>query len=83
MFLYIKFYINNKQNHNKFLFWSCVLDTICTKVDYDYLNRDNEYNLPDSKNLSIIQEFSKFSFDELDSDDSYKKRNPVFRKNPV
>lgn len=78
MYLYIDFYIYNKETDKKILFWSCALDTICTGVDYKYLNNGNKHSFPDFPNLSIIEEFKEFSIEDIGSNSFYQKRMPVF-----
>lgn len=68
MKILVKFYLsikekNDEKSPDEFLFWSCVLDTSIEEeiVDYDYLNKENEYKIKDFNSLLLKMEYLKYS----------------------
>lgn len=78
MDIYVKFYIEKENSHERFLFWACVLDTVCDddSVDYKYLK--TTYNLPKYEKFILVQEFEKYSPSEIQESGDYIKRAPIF-----
>lgn len=63
----------------KFLFWTCILDSEVETIDEDYLNQDNIYKLKDFSTYKLQMKVSSISTEELvDLKKYYKKRPPVF-----
>lgn len=65
MDILLQFYIEKKDN-NKFLFWSCVLNTYLDQVDFDYINRDSIIKIENFSNYTLNINYKKWdNFEDL------------------
>ena len=63
----------------KFLFWTCILDSDVESIDEHYLNNDNEYKLKEFSTYQLKMEIVSITEEELTNNTkSYKRRPPVF-----
>lgn len=65
--------------NDKFVFWTCILDSEVDSVDEDYLNHDNKFNIKEFSTYSLQMNISLITTEELkDYEKNYTKRPPVF-----
>jgi len=82
MKILLEFYLIKKNkieenNDDKFLFWSCVLDTSIEKVDFNHLNIENEHKIEDFKSIFLRMKYNEYS--EITINDIINK----YQKRPV
>lgn len=80
MEILIKFFLK-KNDSDKLLFWSCILDTDVnlSQEDIVHMNRDNEISLCNYTDIKIVTEYSIANIEQLPLEyKNYKKRPAVF-----
>lgn len=77
MSVLLQFYIENKQKQDKFLFWSCVLDSSIDLYNFNLNYLDVSLNIENFTNFKIQIKHKNFIQDILDSDyKGYNKDRP-------